>query len=96
MRLLWTPRALERVAEIAEIIAREHPRAAEAWVGEVFTTVERLERFPESGRLVPEVHRREIREVIHGDYRIIYHLDAERVAVLTVRHSRQLTGPEDL
>lgn len=34
--------------------------------------------------------------MIHGKYRIIYRREAERVAILTVRHSRQLTGPEDI
>ena len=58
--------------------------------------MQRLERFPKSGRVVPEVRREVIREVIHDDFRIIYRIDPERIAVLTVRHSRQLTGPEDI
>jgi plasmid stabilization system protein ParE len=47
-------------------------------------------------REVPELRRGTVREVIHGSYRIIYRVEPERVAVLTVRHSRQLTGPEDI
>lgn len=96
MRLIWSPLAIERVVEIANDIAEEHPAVAERWVGEIFSAVERLERFPESGRVVPEVRRGEIREVIHGRYRIFYRLDPDQVSVLTIRHSRQLTGPEDV
>ena len=59
--------------------------------------MERLQEFPKSGRHVPEVeHRRDLREVIHQSYRIIYRLEAECVLILTIRHSRQLTQAEDL
>lgn len=96
MKLLWSPLALERVAEIAAMIAEDRPNVSEHWVEKVFTAVERLRDFPESGRVVPELQRAEVREVIHGRYRIIYRVEHEQVAVLTVRHSRQLTGPEDI
>jgi toxin ParE1/3/4 len=96
VRLVWSPLALERVVEIANEIALEHPAAAEDWVEGIFAAVERLERFPESGRVVPEVRRAEIREVIFGRYRVLYRLDPEQVSVLTIRHSRQHTGPEDV
>lgn len=43
----------------------------------VFEAVDRLELFPESGRVVPELNRKEIREVIIGNYRIIYRIREE-------------------
>jgi plasmid stabilization system protein ParE len=82
--------------EIASFIGQDRPAAAEEWVREVSAAVQRLEQFPESGRVVPEVRRASIREVIHGAFRIIYRIERTRVAVLTVRHSRQDTGPEDI
>ncbi len=96
MKVIWSPLALERVNEIAAVIGRDRPQAAATWVEKIFAVVDRLECFPESGREVPEVRRVDVREVIHERYRIIYRLEAERIAVLTVRHSRQLTGPGDL
>jgi toxin ParE1/3/4 len=87
---------MERVVEIADEIALARPRAAEAWVEEIFAAVQRLEQYPESGRVMPEVRRSEIREVIHERYRIIYRLEPDQVSVLTIRHSRQLTGLEDI
>jgi plasmid stabilization system protein ParE len=39
--------------------------------------------------MVPEVGRAEIREVLYGQYRIIYRLDPKRLVVLTVRHGRR-------
>jgi toxin ParE1/3/4 len=65
-------------------------------VEEVFGAAERLHSFPESGRVVPELQRPEIREVVHRGCRLIYRVDFDRISILTVRHSRQLTTPEHL
>lgn len=96
MKLVWSPRALDRLEEIASFIAQGRPKTAGEWVEEIFSVVRRLERFPGSGRVVPEVRRGTIREVIHGGFRIIYRVETEHLSVVTVRHSRQLTRPEDI
>lgn len=80
---------MDRVSEIARYIARDNPDAAERWVNELFDAVERLVDFPESGRVVPEVGVRRIREVIFGAYRVIYSVK-EKVEILTVRRGSQL------
>lgn len=89
MRVVWSPLALERVEDVAEYIAEDNPDAAVKWVGDLFTTVERLADFPESGRMAPEVGSRRIREIIFGTYRIIYST-REQIEILTVRRSSQL------
>lgn len=97
MKLVWSPLALERVDEAAEYIARDRPEAARRWVRSLFEAVRRLERFPESGRPVPELsHRPELREMIHGAYRVIYRVEPGRVSVLTVRHGRRLLDPSEV
>jgi toxin ParE1/3/4 len=65
-------------------IAQDDPDAAERWVIDLFDTVERLADFPESGRIVPEVDVRRIREVIFGAYRVIYSVK-DKAEILTVR-----------
>ncbi len=64
MKLICSPLALERVVEIAAYIGAERPRAAESWVEETFGAVKRLGAFPLSGRIVPELGREDVREVI--------------------------------
>lgn len=96
MRIVWSPRALERVAEIADGIAVDCPQATAAWIEEVFSAIERLTDFPASGRVVPEVRREGIREIVERDYRIIYRTEVDQVSILTIRHARQLTSTEDL
>lgn len=72
MKIVWSPLALERVEEIAQYIAEDKSAAAIKWVNELFTTVERLADFPESGRIVPGVGAHRIREILFGAYRVIY------------------------
>ena len=42
--------------------------------------------FPLSGRRVPEYENDQIREVIEGPYRIIYHIKSEQIDVVAVIH----------
>jgi toxin ParE1/3/4 len=90
MRLVWSPLAVQRVNEYVEFIARDRPATAVQWAEGVFAAVERLERFPFSGREVEEVRREDVREVVNQGVRIIYRVEAKRVLILTVRHQRQL------
>ena len=45
--------------------------------------------------MLPERPRKDLREVIHGAYRVIYRVDPEQVLILTVRHSRIPISPDD-
>jgi toxin ParE1/3/4 len=96
VKVFWTRIARERVKTIAREIAADHPEAAARWAKGISAAVGQLARFPESGRLVPEVGRAEIREVLSGRYRIIYVVEPDRILVLAVRHQRQDTSSEDL
>ena len=89
MKIVWSPLALERVNEIADFLAEESIDAAKIWLMDIFDTVDRLREFPESGRVVPEVKRSDIREIIFKNYRVIYRVERKQVSILTVRHSRQ-------
>ena len=90
MRIVWSPLAVQRLREATEYIARDKPGAAERWVGSAFEAVGRFAELPHSGRVVPELGRPDIREVIYGIYRIIYRVSPEAILVLTVQHGKQL------
>ena len=96
MRIIWSPLAVDRVTEIAEYIAMDNPAAAEKWVTMVFKKVEELQNFPESGRIVPETENKSIRELIYGNYRIIYRVEKGAISVLTIRHGKQVLPMEDI
>ena len=97
MKLIWSPLAIERVSEIAEYISRDDMTAAQRWVEEIFVFVEQLSQFPASGRHVPEdPTRTDLREMIYGNYRIIYRTNPESVDILTVRHGKQILPLEGI
>ena len=95
MRVRWSLLALRRVSEIVEYISRDRPEAARKWAEGVFDLVDQLEKFPGQGRMVPEVGRPSIREVIYGEYRVIYKVQAKAIGVLTVRHGRRRFDPRE-
>jgi hypothetical protein len=43
-----------------------------------FSKVDQLRGNPEIGRIVPEINERQFRELIYGDYRIIYHIGSKQ------------------
>lgn len=90
MRVVWSPLAIERAYEAAAYIAQDKPEAALKWLDALFEATDRLKRFPESGRVVPEIGLAEYREIVfRGSHRIIYRLEKSRVAILTVRNCAQ-------
>lgn len=90
-QIIWTEPALSDLNEIAEYIALDKPDAARRLVKHVFTSVERLEKFPESGRIPPELLRSKYRDLIVGPCRVFYRVDQDKVYILYVmRGERQL------
>jgi len=96
MRIIWSPLAVEKAAEIAEYISRDNPTAAKNWVDTVFSKVEQLKSFPESGRIVPEINNKDFRELIYGNYRIIYQVEKTQVSILTIHHGKQILPIDEI
>lgn len=89
-RVLWTLRAIENLEAIRTYIARSSERYAALHVERLFEAADRLRHFPESGRIVPELQRQDIREVIVGSYRIVYLMGPDVVHIITVFHGARL------
>jgi plasmid stabilization system protein ParE len=87
---------VDRVSEIASYIAQDKPSAAERWIRTVFSKVENLKYSPEIGRIVPEIGNSQFRELLFGNYRIIYRVEPEQISVLTVRHGMQILPIEEI
>ena len=96
MKIQWSPLAVERIGKISDYIAQNSPMAAERWVHSIFDRVEQIKDFSKIGRSVPEINRKDIRELIIANHRIIYRLEPKVVSILTVRHTRQILPDEDI
>lgn len=89
--LVWTDPALDQLEEIAEYIALDKPDAASNLLGQILSTVERLERFPDSGHAPSELPNSIYRELYVRPCRIFYRQDDDVVFVVHVmRDERQL------
>jgi addiction module RelE/StbE family toxin len=96
MRIVWSPLAVDRVSEIADYIAQDNLVSAENWIEMIFLKVVQLRSFPESGRIVPEINNQKIRELIYGNYRIIYRIEERQLSILTVRHGKQILPIDEI
>jgi toxin ParE1/3/4 len=86
--------AVSSVRDIEEIRAwyadQQVPDVGERLLREVFSQIERVADFPESGRIVPEFGVAHLREIIHPPFRIVYRLDKTRVRIVRVWRSERL------
>lgn len=96
MKIIWSPLAIDRVSEIAQYIALDKPAAADNWINTLFSKVGQLMLSPKSGRVVPEIGDEQFRELIYGNYRILYRIEKKQVSILTVRHGKQILPIEDI
>lgn len=89
--VVWTDPALSDLNDIAEYIALENMVAAKLLVQSVFEKVERLELFPESGRIPAELAHLSYREVVASPCRVFYKKEQDKVYILYVmREERDL------
>jgi plasmid stabilization system protein ParE len=86
VKVLWTDSAVAQLQAIHDYLAQTSPDYALRIVDRLTRRSIQIAVFPNSGRMVPEFERNEIREVIEGRYRIIYLVEPEQVQVLAVIH----------
>jgi addiction module RelE/StbE family toxin len=91
MKLVWTSVAKRDIQSIYEYIARDSVYYAGEYTDKLINSVERLKEFPYSGRVVPEIGDINVREIIYGSYRLMYHVDetADTVSITQVSHGAQ-------
>jgi toxin ParE1/3/4 len=92
----WTLQAAADFEAITEHIAEDSPYYASLFAIDVLSVVEQLSDFPDSGRIVPELAQADIRELLFGNYRIIYRVREELVELLTVFHGARLLDSSKL
>ncbi len=91
VKVIWTEYAIEDLRLIHEYISKDSKRYADRFIEKLFERVDQLESFPKSGRVVPEFNSDSIRELIEGNYRIVYKISSSQVAIIRVHHAaRQL------
>ncbi len=60
------------------------------FISKIFRSVEKLFVFPKLGQIVPEINKDNIREIVLGNYRIIYRLSSDKIHILTIYHTSRI------
>jgi len=94
-QVIWAPQAIQDVEAIRAHVARDSAHYADLVVERIVAAVERLQDHPRSGRVVPELGDESIREVIHGNYRIVYRMRHDVGEIATVFHGLACSDSTD-
>lgn len=93
MKVQFTPSARNQFLSALSYIRRDKTSAAINFRNKAETILRRLEKFPESGRIISEFPEFPYREVIVSPYRFFYKMKDNIVWVVAVWHGAQL--PEE-
>jgi len=93
VRIRFTPAGRAQFLSVITYIRRDNPEAARRFRHRAERVLRRLERFPYSGRHLPEFPDLPHREVIVRPYRFFYRPQGRDVWVVAVWHSAQLPEP---
>ncbi len=95
MKVQFTPSARDQFLSALSYIRKDKPSAAINFRNKAETILRRLEKFPESGRIIPEFPELPYREVIVAPYRFFYKIKGNIVWIVAVWHGAQLPkGPK--
>ena len=90
MKVRFTPSARIQFLAALAYIRRDNPSAAFDFRHHAEKVLKRLERFPESGRVIPEFPDLPYREVVISPYRFFYRAKGDIVWIVAVWHGAQL------
>src|ERR1700740_540348 len=84
--VILAPQSLANLKEIVDYIADDNPERARTFGNELIDRAQAIAKFPEIGRVVPEIRLPVVCEVIHGSYRItLYEIFHDQNAIYVLR-----------
>jgi toxin ParE1/3/4 len=89
MNVFWTETAIRHLSSIRTYIEQTSPTYAKRLVDRITARSQQIAAFPNSGRIVPEFDNDRVREIIEGNYRIIYTFQGNQIEILAVLHGAQ-------
>jgi addiction module RelE/StbE family toxin len=88
VQIRWTRQSIKDLSDIFEYISIDSKKYAKRQIVRIKARPKILKTNPKAGRIVPELPESGFRELVEGNYRIIYKiLNERRVDILTIHHS---------
>lgn len=96
VRIIWTELATSELKEIYDFISQDSKLYAKRQIIKIRNKTKILKSSKYIGKVVEEIGVPIVREIVEGNYRIIYQIKNEsEIAILTIHHSaRDLTKRE--
>ena len=92
MEIIWTKTARIDLNEIIEYIAIDSVDIALKKYYEIKESTKQLNKFPEQGRIVPELKHENImkyREIIISPWRLLYKIEEKKIYIMAVIDGRR-------
>ena len=97
VKIVWTELSVEDLREIFDYISKNSTQYAKITVERIYKRTHQISSNPKSGRIVPGINDVALRELIIGNYRLIYYIVNEyRVDILRVYHSARSLSNIDI
>lgn len=92
VKVRWSESALDDLDRALGFIAADNPTAAKKLTQKAIESTRKLKDYPDSGRIVPEFHNPEIRELIVGPFRLIYRRSSREARIVCVLRAERDLG----
>lgn len=90
--VIWKDEAKEDLRDILHYLSRSSSVYVDNWSNDLTKKLNLLESFPEMGRKVPEKELTHLREVLIGNYRLLYIYLYNTITIIGVRHQASQLG----
>lgn len=95
--LVWTEISRNDLKDIFDFISRDSHRYASITVSKIYQRAQTIIANPFIGRVVPEFENKNIREIVTGNYRIVYRIiNDHQVDILRIYHSARYLSDDQL
>lgn len=93
-QILWTEKGLRQLESIRSYLETNNPFHSDRYITRMLRRIGLLGSFPESGELQPQYRGGNIRQIIFGNYRIIFQSSTQAVIILAIQHAAVFGDPD--
>ena len=90
VKIVWSALAIADLKNIHDYIPAKSKVYANRLIEKLISRVALLDSFPQAGRMVPDFRQKSIRELIEGNYRIVYKIHKDHIGIARIHHTARL------
>ncbi len=87
VKLIWSDFAIDDLKSIHEYISNDSKVYARSVHPKTYRKNRSTRKLSPSGRIVPEFGKETIRELIEGNYRVVYKINPDYIDIVRIHHA---------